>query len=66
MGVAKKDQEIRVRRSESELLITYLRYAIEDVRSISPQSASLLVSAIAALTNDASDEDLGPSETAQQ
>jgi len=40
-------------RQEQELLIAYLRYALEDVRPVSARSADLLAGAIAVLAEDA-------------
>lgn len=42
----------RVRRPRPEMVIEYLKYAVADVRALSPQSTKLLEEAIAVLIED--------------
>lgn len=47
----------RVRRPRPEMVIEYLRYAVADVRALSPQSTKLLEEAIAILIDETSTKD---------
>jgi hypothetical protein len=51
-AVEDSNAKTRVRRPRPEMVIEYLKYAVADVRALSPHSTKLLEDAIAVLVED--------------